>query len=57
MNKKLLIKDLRGIVDIMSMNRDMFKEDFFFEMLSMFRQLVKDIKGDKYGKDRKVKNL
>lgn len=50
MNKKLLIKDLQDIVDIMSMNKDMFKEDFFFDMLSMFRQLVRYIKGGKYGK-------
>ena len=48
MNKDLLIKDLRGIVTIMKMNKDMFKEDFFFDMLDMLRQLAKDVRGGKY---------
>ena len=48
MNKELLIEDLQSMIDCMSMNRDMFKEDYFFDILSMFRKLVKDIKGDKY---------
>ena len=48
MNKELLIKDLQEMVDCMSVNRDLFKEDYFFDILSMFRKLAKDIKNDKY---------
>lgn len=48
MNKELLIKDLQEIVNCMSMNKDMFKENYFFDMLKMFRDLVKEIKGGKY---------
>ena len=48
MNKNLLIKDLQDIVTIMTMNKDMFKEDFFFDMLDMLRQLAKDVRGGKY---------
>ena len=48
MNKDLLIKDLQEIVYIMSVNKDMFREDFFLDILSMFRDLAKDIRGGKY---------
>lgn len=48
MNKELLIKDLQEILDIISWNRDLIKENYFFDILSMFRGLVKDIKGGKY---------
>lgn len=48
MNKDLLIKDLQDILDIISWNKDLIKENYFFDILSMFRSLVKDIKGGKY---------
>lgn len=47
-DKDLLLKDLQDIVTIMTMNKDMFKEDFFFDMLDMLRQLAKDVRGGKY---------
>jgi len=48
MNNKLLIKDIQDIMIIMSMNKDLFKEDFYSEMWEMLHQLIKDIKGGKY---------
>lgn len=50
MNKDLLIKDLQDIVSYMSMNKDMFKEDFFFDMLDLLRRIAKNVKGGKYEK-------
>ena len=48
MNKELLIKDLQETLDVIAMNKDLIKENYFFDILSMFRKLVKDIKGGKY---------
>lgn len=48
MNKELLIKDLQDILNIISWNKDLIKENYFFDILDMFKQLAKDIKGGKY---------
>lgn len=50
MEKDLLIKDLQDILNMISWNKDLIKENYFFDILDMFKQLTKDIKNGKYEK-------
>ena len=48
MKKDLMINDLQDIAIIISMNKDMFKENFDKDIIELLKKLVKNIKGGKY---------